>query len=274
MKNMQSIFLDKLSGWFRGDEVKRTRWAKAQKYERKHWERLVQQIAEGSIKQLDWYKWKAKEMEKQLKVHLDQERKKSERILEIGSGPVGIISFLKYGERYAVDPLEDFYKTNAALCELRDSKVSYIKGTGECLPFDDDYFYLVIIDNVLDHVQNPRGVLDEIYRVLSSKGKLYLAVNVHTIWGGLLHSLLAWLKIDKGHPHTFTVGGIKGFIRERGFSILSEFNADYYDSRKRDRTSASFRDKMKGYSGLSDFIYSAVCVKRERMEHSLLSTLS
>ncbi|MGB9614359.1 MAG: class I SAM-dependent methyltransferase, partial [Fervidobacterium sp.] len=192
----------------------------------------------------------------------DQGKGRFENILEVGSGPVGIVSFLNWGKRYAVDPLEDFYRTNPALCEVRDSEVSYIKGCGESLPFEDGFFYLVILDNVLDHVQNATKVLDEIYRVLSREGALFLSVNVHTMFGGLLHSILVELGVDKGHPYTFTVESIRDFIQSRGFSILSEFVDGYYDARRRDRGSRSFKDKMKGYTGLSEFIYSAVCVKR------------
>lgn len=241
--------------------VTKERWRYAQEYERSFWKNAADQMAAGSAGQLDWYAWKASEMEKRLASHFGEKKENSIKVLEIGSGPIGIVSFLKWGERYTIDPLEDFYSSNAALSKLRDPAVNYGQGTGEKIPFQDNSFSLVILDNVLDHVHEASGVLKEIYRVLSGEGKLYLAVNIHTNWGGALHSLLSKLKIDKGHPYTFTEESIREFIRKNRFEVLSEAINDYYEARQKDRMSSSLKDKIKGYTGLSEFVYYAICSK-------------
>jgi ubiquinone/menaquinone biosynthesis C-methylase UbiE len=242
--------------------VTQRRWRHAQEYERSYWEGLASRIALGSAGQLDWYAWKAGEMEKLLADHLNPETKKTAKILEIGSGPIGIVSFLKWGERYTIDPLENFYKTNPVLSQMRDSAVRYEQGTGEKLPFESEFFNLVILDNVLDHVHTASNVLHEIYRVLSKDGKLYLCVNIHRPWGGFLHSILSRLKIDKGHPYTFTAKSIRTFIQGHRFSILTEFINDYEKSREQDRRSTDLKAKIKGYTGLSEFVYVVVCSKK------------
>lgn len=240
----------------------RKRWDSAQAYEREHWKRIAGKIAEDPEKQLTWYGWKANELEKKLNEVSFKFNKDSSKVLEIGSGPIGIVSYLKWGERYTLDPLEDFYKENPKLVAVRDKAVNYLTGGGEVVPFADGSISMVIIDNMLDHVLSPDKVLNEIWRVLSKDGMLYIELNIHTAWGFILHRLLAKLKIDKGHPHSFTAGKIREHLTMHRFAVQHEFINDYYQARDRDRSSSSLKDKIKGHTGLSEFIYSAVCFKK------------
>jgi len=237
------------------------RWLKAQDYERVFWKRVEDRIVSGASSQLSWYGWKASEMEKRLVGYFDDERRKGAKVLEVGSGPIGIVSFLKWGERYTIDPLEDFYQSNLVLTQLRNSAVHYGKGQGENLPFENSYFSLVILDNALDHAHKAEDILKEIHRVLSANGLLYLAVNLHTRWGAFPHAIFSKLKIDAGHPYTFTLNSIRDFIQQCQFCILLESINDYYQAREQVRKSSSLKDKIKGYSGLSEFIYYAICSK-------------
>ena len=211
--------------------VTQGRWKQAQAYEKSYWQNLAQQIASGSESQLDWYAWKARMMEQRLDLHLMEKEKASARVLEIGSGPIGIVTFLKWGERYTLDPLETYYSSDATLSKLRSVDVKYGQGSGEQLPFDNDQFSIVILDNVLDHVHHAPLVLHEILRVLAPNGLLYLAVNIHTIWGGLLHRVLSKLKIDQGHPYTFTLSSIRDFLHTHGFRVKAEFVDSYEDEK-------------------------------------------
>lgn len=241
--------------------MSRGRWQIAQSYEKEYWKRIADTIASDSEKQLSWYDWKASEFEKNLSDSECVLNKEQARVLEIGSGPIGIVSYLKWGERYALDPLTDFYKENPLLVEVRDPSVNYLTGGGEDIPFPDGHFSIIIIDNVLDHVQEPHKVLNEIHRVLPKNGILYIELNIHTVWGFILHSVLSRLKIDKGHPYSFTAGKIRDYLGKHGFSIRHESIAGYLAARAIDRKSTGMKSKLKGYSGLSEFVFSAVCVK-------------
>jgi hypothetical protein len=88
-----------------------------------------------------------------------------------------------------------------------------------------------------------------------------LAVNVHATWGALLHSLLAILHIDRGHPHTFTPSRVRALMRRHRFVGLREGSTDYYQARDSDRASAKLKDKLKGYVGVSEFVYQSVWSK-------------
>lgn len=241
--------------------VSKERWQEAQVYEKSYWQHLAEQIASGSQDQLGWYAWKAQKMEQHLNGHMDLTHQAVGRVLEIGSGPIGIVTFLKWGERYTLDPLEEFYGGNQTLSKMRSLEVRYGKGGGEHVPFSSDHFKLVILDNVLDHVHEARQVLKEIHRVLAKDGLFYIAVNIHKPWGGFLHRILSKLKIDRGHPYTFTEDSIRAFLAEHGFAVKAQFVNGYEAAREEDIRSASLKAKVKGYTGLSEFVYHAVCGK-------------
>lgn len=244
------------------------RWHQAQQYERSFWEDLAGKIESGALTQLDWYAWKAKELERRLSNFLDADAQGTARVLEIGSGPLGIVNFLDWGECFAIDPLERFYRESKTLTQLRTSRVTYLAGTGEDLPFEDRFFSLVIIDNVIDHTYAPEKILQQIRRVLAPDAILYLAVNVHTRWGALLHSLVAMLSIDTGHPYTFTSAAARHLLLNSRFTICEEETEDYHRSKQQNCRSTSWRDKVKGYTGLSEFQFHAIARAGREAEHA------
>ncbi len=182
-----------------------TRWRQAQTYERKFWESVSDRIQKGSSPKLAFYKHRAEKLTKRLKAldlgHLVQN---NARVLEIGGGPLGILTFLPARQRIAVDPLEAYYANNETLRKLRDPGVMHLKGVGEDLCLDDERFDLVIMENCIDHVQDVDAVIKETLRVLRPGGALYLTVNCRTRPGFYVHRTLSRLNIDQGHPHTFT----------------------------------------------------------------------
>lgn len=244
--------------------VTRRRWDTAQQYEQRFWANLARDIESGARKQLAWYQWKASELEKRIENGEDGRQDKRGKILEIGSGPIGIINFLEWGERFAIDPLEDFYRQSSTLTGLRKPEVTYTKGTAEHLPYPDSFFSLVIIDNVIDHTHAPLKVLQEIHRVLQNNGLLYLAVNVRTPWGAVVHKLLSACRIDKGHPHTFTSEGVRKLVTAHPFRICVEETEDYRRVKEKFCQSKKMKEKIKGYAGIAEFVYHVVCEKVPR----------
>lgn len=237
------------------------RWERAQEYEKTHWNKTADKIATGVISQLDWYEWKAREFEKSILKYFDGFAVRSSKLLEIGSGPVGIISFLRWGEKYAIDPLEKFFNKNTILLRLRNKEVKYLGGRGEELPFKNSSFSLIIIDNVIDHTESPVEVLQEIYRILETNGLIYLSVNIHTKRGKMIRSLMELFEVDKGHPFTLTAGTIRKILSENRYELLSEDIEDYDSIRKKHFASKNLRDRIKAYLGISEFPYTCVCKK-------------
>jgi SAM-dependent methyltransferase len=98
------------------------------------------------------------------------------RVLEVGSGAHGLIFYFGAGEGVGVDPLADHY---AKLFPAWQGRARTVAVGGEKLPFPDASFDIVLCDNVVDHAENPRGIVAEIARVLRPRGLLYFTVNIH-----------------------------------------------------------------------------------------------
>lgn len=112
------------------------------------------------------------------------------RVLEVGSGAHGLIFFFDAAERVGVDPLADHYRE---LFPAWQDRAKTIAAFGEQLPFDDESFHIVISDNVVDHAESPRRIVEELARVLKPGGLLYFTVNIHHPvyhWAASVHA--AW----------------------------------------------------------------------------------
>ena len=91
------------------------------------------------------------------------------RVLDLGAG-AGVIPAMDFrphaGEIWGVDP-DPRVKTNPYLHEARI-------GTGEAIPCNDEFFDVVITNNVMEHLQKPGPVFTEVSRVLRPGGVLLL----------------------------------------------------------------------------------------------------
>jgi len=235
------------------------RWRRAQRYEQGYWEGVAARISKGSASQLDWYRWRADQLMLKLRsLGLDSLETGEAAVVEVGSGPIGVVPFLQAKERVAVDPLEPFYARNSVLTALRTDSVQYRAGVGEKLPCETGRYDVAIIENCIDHVQNPRAVRAELTRVLKHDGILYLTVNCRSPWGYLVHRVLSRLRLDPGHPHTFTPDRASTFVENGGFRILSREVGSYAEAWRADWSAAEARARVKAMLGVSEFLVSTV----------------
>ncbi len=105
-----------------------------------------------------------------------QEMPANARVLEVGSGAHGLIFFFEGAERVGVDPLADHYRE---LFPAWQGRARTIAAGGEQLPFADGSFDIILCDNVVDHAERPRRIIEEIARVLRPGRLLYFTVNIH-----------------------------------------------------------------------------------------------
>ena len=239
--------------------VSAARWHSAQQYERGYWETLAARIADGSVSQLDWYRWRAEQLANRFRaLGLAALADGDARVIEVGSGPVGVVGFFPAAERVAVDPLESYYGSNATLAALRSRAVEYRQGTAEALPSESGHYDLAIMENCIDHVRDVHAGMRELKRVLRPGGTLYLTVNCRTSWGFLAHRALSRLRIDAGHPHTFTPHRVQALVRKHGFTPLQFDVGSYSDARHEDLTATDRRARIKGLLGISEFVVSVV----------------
>lgn len=79
------------------------------------------------------------------------------------------------------------------------------------LPFDDDYFDAVLAKDILEHLQRPWVLLEEIYRVLRSDGIIIASVPVakpKAVWN------------DYTHFRGFTPKALRMMFEDYGFEVF------------------------------------------------------
>lgn len=175
------------------------------------------------------------------------------RILEVGCGPTGIIFFMNKGKRFGIDPLVDHYKIKfAGLVDFE--KTQCVKGAGEQLPFRDKSFDVILIHNVLDHTDDPGGVIQETKRILKNGGITYIGINTYSASVYYLHKLYEFIWQMSGwfvrkrmripvfwsHPNIMSEDELFKIIEQYGLKTIF----------RKSRTSAEakriFRNKRRG----------------------------
>lgn len=90
---------------------------------------------------------------------------------------------------------------------------------GEMLPFRNTCFDVVLCTQVLEHVTEPKQVLDEIRRILKRNG--FLVLSTHGFW-------------VEGHESNdywrWTLQGLERVISSAGFSIVDSASMDPFSS--------------------------------------------
>jgi len=246
-----------------GEEVSQSRWEFAQENEISCWDGAKQ---EELVEHSKYYSVKANKIKKLMLIT------KRTKILQIGCGPYDIINQFEKGERHAIDPLADFYKEKF---NLDYSGVKLVKGVGEKLPYKDNYFDLVIIANVLDHVQNPKQVLGEIRRVLKESGIVYLEAHFYQKRFLALSKLYDLYKrtftgeiFNPCHPHMFDIDTLKNIISNHFYILFEKTGEDIEREIYSLKDLKEFRLKEKmthwlpAYFGMLGLInYSCICSK-------------
>lgn len=110
------------------------------------------------------------------------------RVLDVGCGDAGVpVAFAEAGaEAYGIEPFEKSVERGRVRAEEHGVRVDLRAGFAEALPFPDGTFDLVMMDNVLEHVEHREQSLAEVKRVLKPRGLLYLVTPkpfaLHSLW--------------------------------------------------------------------------------------------
>lgn len=104
---------------------------------------------------------------------------KDKDVLDIGCGAAGKSLYYASCGAKKVTGIEivERYKTEA-LDLARDlnleDKFEFVGGDASAMPFEDNTFDTVIMNDAMEHVDDPVGVLEEVRRVLKVGGRLYV----------------------------------------------------------------------------------------------------
>ncbi len=238
---------------------KAIRWKIAQQYERKFWQKRTSgQGTRADSPDLRWYGWTARQLSRRIDGLMA--KRADGRVLEIGAGPAGTICYLDWETKVAVDPLACFFRGYRQTAGFDPRHVHFCAAMGEHLPFQDESFDLVIMENVLDHCSDPDAVLLEAHRVLKRSGLFHFMLYVRTRWGLLVRRMMELFHVDRGHPYSFSVGTIRQTLG-RTFRIVREETPAFFKARILAFRSGRLRNLAKVLLGIMEFDYVAVCRK-------------
>ena len=92
--------------------------------------------------------------------------KKYEPILEVGIGTGAVAE--KVCEK--IGPLTGIDISKEMISQIDHPEITPILGNAHCLPFDDSYFNLILMRNVIHYIDDPELAFSEIYRCLMPNG--------------------------------------------------------------------------------------------------------
>ena len=101
---------------------------------------------------------------------------KGARISDIGCGTGGIaIAFALSGAKVvASEPSKGDLSIGSIRASEEKVEVDWLVSKGECSPFADSSFDVIICNDVIEHVDSPKALAKELYRLLKNKGILHL----------------------------------------------------------------------------------------------------
>lgn len=124
------------------------------------------------------------------------------RLLDLGCGKVPL--YIAYKE-YITDNICVDWKNTLHKNEYLDFEFDLTKE----LPFDDNEFDTIILSDVLEHIPQPDKLWKEMYRILSTNGKLIINVPFYY-----------WLHERPHDYYRYTEFALKRFVDESGFNIV------------------------------------------------------
>lgn len=98
---------------------------------------------------------------------------KGEKILEVGCGAGNILEKIPLDKLYGMDISDGLLKR----AKVRLGKKAYLFwGNGERMPLKNSSFDMAICTEVIEHTENPQILLENIYNILKSDGKLVISI--------------------------------------------------------------------------------------------------
>jgi ubiquinone/menaquinone biosynthesis C-methylase UbiE len=137
-------------------------------------------------------------------------------VLDIGCSNGIFLDLYKKSETWGVEPSGSGYMMK----DIRYTKHKIIHSYFEKAKLPQNYFDLVIMNHILEHVKDAEIVLAKIYRLLKKDGILFIDVPNA---GGLGSKLLGdkWpYRLPNEHTYQFTKESLSKLVSGTGFNIL------------------------------------------------------
>lgn len=148
---------------------------------------------------------------------------KDSKILDIGCAMGGMLSYLKkqdYNYLYGIDVTKkyiDIAKKN------KEFDIQF--GSADDIPFENNFFDLLIIDQVMEHLVNPRKAFQEAKRVLKKNGFFCIGVPDAQRYGELYFFDFYWF-LMREHIQHFDLTHLKLIAESEGFELVNYSQSD------------------------------------------------
>jgi len=145
----------------------------------------------------------------------------SGKIIEVGTGKgYFTIQLAKEGYRFVSIDIsaeeQEYAKLNLQHLQLEDS-VEFKIENAECLTFKEKTFDIAFSINTAHHLSNLDKVIDEMVRVLTTRGKIILSDFTEDGF-----KLIAKIHKSEGRKHDFSEDNLTraaGYLKSRGFEV-------------------------------------------------------
>ena len=191
------------------------KWEDSQKNERNFWN---WQFGEGNQDQFHrnvYYRSLMEGVCSIIKDFLDSQSLDDKTLLDVGSGPEGLLHKLKAKEKYALDPLMDEYGKMGY--GISDNDVIPISGSAE--EELSDYinkFDIIFCLNALDHMCDIEEAIRNIRSALVDNGFLVLMTDVRTE-----------RQLDSCHKIFLSVSEILTLLKDNDFSVHEQMKFNH-----------------------------------------------
>ncbi|MEA2112504.1 MAG: class I SAM-dependent methyltransferase [Patescibacteria group bacterium] len=154
---------------------------------------------------------------------------KSKRILDIGCADGYLGSKFKEKEANKVVGIDISENQIKEARKKLDEAIS-LDVQEEKIPFDDNYFDIVLITEVIEHLFNPKKVIKKIKRVLNDDGFAVITTPNFLVFSNRFKMFFGKFDytetgvFDKGHVHFFSHSSLLNFVRENGFKVTEQNN--------------------------------------------------
>ena len=138
-------------------------------------------------------------------------------ILDVGCASGGFLDYLSkydYENLAGVEPTYKYYKK-----AQKKQKYNIKMGFAEKIPFDDNVFDIVIMDQVLEHIVDPSKALNEAKRVLNKDGFLCVGIPDADRYKEKYFFDFFWF-IMREHIQHFDIEHIKLLAQKEGFEFI------------------------------------------------------
>ncbi|MBF0431502.1 MAG: class I SAM-dependent methyltransferase [Fibrobacteria bacterium] len=150
------------------------------------------------------------------------------KILDIGCGKGDDLSGIgeALGRKCELHAIE-YYDEYRKLCEEKGIQAKEVNIERDVYPWEDNFFDLVIANQIIEHTKDTFYMISEISRILKPDGSLIIGIPNLAAWHDRLILLLgqqpSGMKMLGPHPRGITRPALKQFMECDGFFELIDF---------------------------------------------------